>query len=131
MTLLHADGAVEIENATANRAATPLMRFLIIVSSLSASSGLNRARMRLAYKRVNPRKSGGPSPCLGLLRNHRMTTSPQAIPVRVRVTTLRQEVIKADPEFMQESEQPVEYEFSGGKRKFRGRYKHRGAYAED
>ena len=60
-----------------------------------------------------------------------MASSPQAIPVRIRTTTLRNEVVKADPEFMQESENPVEYEFGGGKRKFRARYKHRGAYAED
>jgi hypothetical protein len=55
-----------------------------------------------------------------------MATSPQAIPVRIRVRTLRQLCIQSDSEFMEESENPVEYEFS--KRKFRGRYKHRGPY---
>lgn len=55
-----------------------------------------------------------------------MATSPQAIPVRIRVRTLRQMVINADSEFMEESENPVEYEFT--KRKFRGRYKTRGPY---
>jgi hypothetical protein len=55
-----------------------------------------------------------------------MATSPQAIPVRIRVRTLRQMVIASDSEFMEESENPVEYEFT--KRKFRGRYRVRGPY---
>lgn len=42
-------------------------------------------------------------------------------------------VVQADPDFMQRSENPVEYEFTGpsGKamRQFRGRYKQRGPYA--
>ena len=57
-----------------------------------------------------------------------MATSPQVIPVRIRTKTLRQMVIEADPEFMEESENPVEYEFA--KRKFRGRYKQRGPYED-
>ena len=55
-----------------------------------------------------------------------MATSPQAIPVRIRTRTLRQMVIATDSEFMEESENVREYEFS--KRKFRGRYKVRGPY---
>lgn len=58
-----------------------------------------------------------------------MATSPQAIPVRVRTRTLRQMVIQSDSEFMEESENPTEYEFS--KRKFRGRYRHRGPYSDE
>lgn len=58
-----------------------------------------------------------------------MATSPRAIPVRVTQKTWRQLVIEADPDYYQDSENPVEYEFKS--RKFRGRYKQRGAYAED
>lgn len=58
-----------------------------------------------------------------------MATSPQAIPVRIRVRTLRQLCIQSDSEFMEESENVREYEFS--KRTFKGRYKHRGAYADE
>jgi hypothetical protein len=54
--------------------------------------------------------------------------SPTAIPVKVRQRTLRQLCIQVDEDFMRESENPVEYEFS--KRTFRGRYKQRGAYEE-
>lgn len=60
-----------------------------------------------------------------------MASSPQPIPVRVRQKTWRQLVVEADPDFVQESENPVEYEFAGTKRKFRGRYKQRGAYADE
>lgn len=60
-----------------------------------------------------------------------MATSPQAIPVRVKQKAWRQMVVEADPDFVQDSENPVEYSFSNDKRKFRGRYKSRGAYAED
>lgn len=56
---------------------------------------------------------------------------PTAIPVKVMNRTLRQLVIEADPEYMVDSENPVEYEFKtkNGTREFRGRYKSRGAYA--
>lgn len=42
---------------------------------------------------------------------------------------MRTMCLKADPDFNEESLNPVEYEFSNG-RKFKGRYKSRGAYAE-
>jgi hypothetical protein len=58
-----------------------------------------------------------------------MATSPRAIPVRTRTRVLRNMCIEADPEFIEESENPEEYQFS--KRTFRGRYKHRGAYADE
>jgi hypothetical protein len=45
--------------------------------------------------------------------------SPKAIPVKVRVRTLHQICIEADPEFYPESREPVAYEFAGGKRVFR------------
>lgn len=45
--------------------------------------------------------------------------SQDAIPVRVRVTTLRQRCVEADPDFYPESRRPVAYEFADGKRKFR------------
>lgn len=48
-----------------------------------------------------------------------MATSPRAIPVKVRTRTLRQMCINADPEFHQESQKPVAYEFNNGKRIFR------------
>jgi hypothetical protein len=52
---------------------------------------------------------------------------------RTRETTLRHEVLKADDEFIKESLNPVEYEFSSkhGKRLFRGFYRNRGNYADD
>lgn len=59
-----------------------------------------------------------------------MASSPQAIPVRVRTRELRQMCVEADPDFYQEAENPVEYEFNSGKRIFRGRYKQRGPYAD-
>lgn len=55
-------------------------------------------------------------------------TSPRAIPVRVIVKTLRQMCIENDPDFIEDGENPIEYDFP--KRKFRGRYKHRGAYED-
>jgi len=58
-----------------------------------------------------------------------MASSPQAIPVRVRIRTLRQMCLEADSDFIEESENQTEYEFS--KRKFKGRYKYRGPYADD
>lgn len=51
-----------------------------------------------------------------------------AIPVRVRVTTLRNEVLRVDPEFNRESQDVPEYEFTG--RTFRGRYTERGPYGD-
>ena len=56
-----------------------------------------------------------------------MATSPRAIPVKTRVRTLRQMVVAADADFIQEGENPIEYEFS--ETIFRGRYKLRGPYA--
>lgn len=50
--------------------------------------------------------------------------------VRQTVTTLRNQVVKAEPDFVQKSNRQVEYEFSNG-RKFSGNYKHRGAYEDD
>lgn len=58
-----------------------------------------------------------------------MATSPRAIPVRTRIRTLRNMCIEADPEFIEESENQVEYEMS--KKKFKGRTRHRGAYASE
>lgn len=58
-----------------------------------------------------------------------MATSPRAIPVRTTQKTLRQMCLEADPEFIEESLNPVEYEFS--KRTFRGRTNHRGAYTDE
>lgn len=48
-----------------------------------------------------------------------MATSPRAIPVKVRTTTLRQRCVEADPDFYPEGRKPVAYEFAGGKRIFR------------
>ena len=45
--------------------------------------------------------------------------SQDAIPVKVRVTTLRQRCVEADPDFYSEGRKPVAYEFNGGKRVFR------------
>lgn len=45
--------------------------------------------------------------------------SQDAIPVRVRVTTLRNKCVEADPDFYTEGRRPIAYEFSGGKRVFR------------
>lgn len=53
-----------------------------------------------------------------------------AIPVRVRVTTLRQRCIEADPDFYPESRRPVAYEFSGGKRIFREVTDQSGPYSD-
>lgn len=52
---------------------------------------------------------------------------------RTRETTLRHEVLKADEDFIKESLNPVEYEFSSktGKREFRGFYRRRGPYNDD
>lgn len=58
-----------------------------------------------------------------------MATSPRAIPVRTTRKTMRQMCIEADPEFITESTNPIEYEFT--KRTFRGRTNHRGAYADE
>lgn len=55
-----------------------------------------------------------------------MATSPIAIPVRTLRKTLRQVVIEADPEYITEDRNPIEYEFP--KRIFRGNYKTRGPY---
>lgn len=46
-------------------------------------------------------------------------TSQAAIPVRVRVTTLRNKCVEADPDFYTEGRRPIAYEFAGGKRIFR------------
>lgn len=51
----------------------------------------------------------------------------QAIPVRTSLKTIRQIVIEADPEFQTDDSMPIEYEFT--KRKFKGPYRQRGAYA--
>lgn len=48
-----------------------------------------------------------------------METSPKAIPVRVRTSTLHQKCVEADPEFYADGRRPVAYEFGGGKRIFR------------
>jgi len=55
-----------------------------------------------------------------------MARSPVAIPVRTLRKTLRQVVIEADPEYITEDRNPIEYEFP--KRIFRGNYKTRGPY---
>tara|TARA_R110000822_G_scaffold92983_1_gene214259 strand:+ start:415 stop:576 length:162 start_codon:yes stop_codon:yes gene_type:complete len=47
-----------------------------------------------------------------------------------RRTTLRREVIKADPEWLKDKRKDVEYEFSNG-RKFEGNNDIRGAYNPD
>ena len=57
-----------------------------------------------------------------------MASSPRAIPVRTTTRTLRQMCLEADPEFIEDSENPIEYEFP--RRKFRGRYKFRGPYED-
>jgi hypothetical protein len=49
-----------------------------------------------------------------------------ALPVRRTQKTLRQIVIEADPEYVVEDRNPVEYEFP--KHTFRGNYKIRGPY---
>ena len=53
-----------------------------------------------------------------------MTTPLQAIPVRTRQYTLRELVMRVDPEFTRTSEDQLEYEFTG--RTFYGRYRTRG-----
>lgn len=60
-----------------------------------------------------------------------MATSPRAIPVKVRVRTLRQMCIEADPEFYPESRKPVAYEFNNGKRIFREVTNSSGPYADE
>jgi hypothetical protein len=55
-------------------------------------------------------------------------THPRAIPVRVTVKTLRQMCIERDPDFIEDGENPIEYEFT--RRKFRGRYRLRGPYED-
>lgn len=57
-------------------------------------------------------------------------TSQAAIPVRVRVTTLRQRCVEADPEFYPESRRPVAYDFAGGKRIFREITDQSGPYSD-
>lgn len=56
--------------------------------------------------------------------------SQDAIPVRVRVTTLRQRCVECDPEFYPESRRPIAYEFNGGKRIFREVTDQSGPYAD-
>lgn len=51
-----------------------------------------------------------------------------ALAVRVITRAWRQIVVEADPELTTEDQNPVEYEFSNG-RKLRGYYKNRGPYA--
>ena len=60
-----------------------------------------------------------------------MATSPRAIPVRTRVTTLRQKCIEADPDFYTEGRRPVSYEFANGKRVFREVTDQSGPYADE
>lgn len=48
---------------------------------------------------------------------------------RFKETTLRDEVLRADEEFVKESSYVTEYEF--GKRVFRAYYRNRGSYADD
>ena len=58
-----------------------------------------------------------------------MATNDRAIPVRTIVRTLRELVLKSDPEFIRESQEAREYEFTT--RTFKGRYAQRGPYTED
>lgn len=53
-------------------------------------------------------------------------SSPRAIPVRSRQTTLRNMVLNVDPEFTTLSQEVPEYEFT--RRIFKGRYADRGPY---
>ena len=55
-----------------------------------------------------------------------MTSSPKAIPVRIRIETWRNIVLRIDPEFNRTSQEMPEYEFTG--RTFTGRYAERGPY---
>lgn len=48
----------------------------------------------------------------------------------VKQTTLRAEVVKADPEWVRTRNNIVEYEFSNG-RKFKGNVPNRGIYGEN
>lgn len=57
-------------------------------------------------------------------------TSQAAIPVQVRVTTLRQKCVEADPDFYTEGRRPIAYEFADGKRKFREITDASGPYAD-
>lgn len=45
-------------------------------------------------------------------------------------TTLRDEVLRLDEQFVKESSYVTEYEFNGGKRIFKAYYKNRGAYSD-
>lgn len=56
-----------------------------------------------------------------------MATAPNP----VRLKTLRQMCVEADPEFYPEGRKPVTYEFGGGKRKFREVTDQSGPYAGD
>lgn len=53
-----------------------------------------------------------------------------AIPVRTKTTTLRREVVRADPEWARGAREEVQYEFSNG-RKVKWDTSQHGAYAED
>lgn len=57
-----------------------------------------------------------------------LALSPRAIPVRTRQYTLRELVLRVDPEFNRTSQEQPEYEFTG--RTFFGRYTERGPYGE-
>lgn len=57
-------------------------------------------------------------------------TSQAAIPVRVRVTTLRNKCVEADPDFYTEGRRPIAYEFAGGKRIFREVTDQSGPYSD-
>lgn len=60
-----------------------------------------------------------------------MATPPRALPVRYSQLSWRTIVVEADPEFVSEGLNPIEYEFNGGKTVKRGYYQKRGPYAED
>ena len=60
-----------------------------------------------------------------------MATSPRAIPVKVRVRTLRQMCVEADPEFYSDGRKPVAYEFNSGKRVFREVTDNSGPYIDE
>lgn len=61
------------------------------------------------------------------------TTPRQSGPLpTTKITTLRNEVIKADPNYTVEANNVVEYEFGPNKKRiFKGNYKTRGPYADD
>jgi len=56
-----------------------------------------------------------------------MATAPR---VRTVVTTLRNKILEVEPDHDAKAAVQPEYEFSNGK-VFKGRYKQRGAYADD